>query len=185
MAAFYSGWMADKKSLPHLWLLSDARNDAALDVALARLPRGSGFVYRHYHLTDSQRLARFNALATAARACGHRVILSGTEELAQAWGADGIYGPPELLGSCGNLLRLSTAHNAAEIAQANRAKADGVFLSPVFPTRSHPGGDCLGVATFHELSAQAEMPVIALGGMTADRAKKLDWPRWAAIDGLS
>jgi thiamine-phosphate pyrophosphorylase len=29
------------------------------------------------------------------------------------------------------------------------------------------------------------MPVIALGGMTAEHAKALDWPRWAAIDGLS
>jgi len=27
--------------------------------------------------------------------------------------------------------------------------------------------------------------VIALGGMTAERARAMDWPRWAAIDGLS
>jgi thiamine-phosphate pyrophosphorylase len=29
------------------------------------------------------------------------------------------------------------------------------------------------------------MPVIALGGMTSPTARRLDWPRWAAIDGLS
>ncbi|MEL7317386.1 MAG: thiamine phosphate synthase, partial [Pseudomonadota bacterium] len=28
-------------------------------------------------------------------------------------------------------------------------------------------------------------PVIALGGMTAERAREIQWPRWAAIDGLS
>jgi thiamine-phosphate pyrophosphorylase len=29
------------------------------------------------------------------------------------------------------------------------------------------------------------MPVIALGGMNGTTARRLDWPRWAAIDGLS
>jgi thiamine-phosphate pyrophosphorylase len=29
------------------------------------------------------------------------------------------------------------------------------------------------------------MPVIALGGMNALTARRLDWQRWAAIDGLS
>jgi thiamine-phosphate pyrophosphorylase len=59
------------------------------------------------------------------------------------------------------------------------------MLSPVFPTRSHPGGETLGIARFYELAALSEIPVIALGGMTAERARALDWPRWAAIDGLS
>lgn len=189
MAAFYSERVTRANPLPNLWLISDARNDAALEAALARLPHGSALVFRHYHLDDAARRTRFDELAAAARAEGHLVILSGSAELAQAWGADGIYGSPESLsvslGAPSPFLRLATAHDAREIALANAAKADGVFLSPVFPTRSHPGGQCLGVATFHELAAQAEMPVIALGGMTAERAKMLDWPRWAAIDGLS
>ena len=113
------------------------------------------------------------------------MILSGPAELAQEWGADGIYGPPEKLGKLPGLLRLAAAHNAREIVLANRARAHGVFLSPVFPTRSHPDGGCLGPEKFHKLAVQAEMPVIALGGMTAERARHLDWPRWAAIDGLS
>ena len=33
--------MRDKQSLPLIWLLSDARNDAQLEQALADLPRGS------------------------------------------------------------------------------------------------------------------------------------------------
>ena len=43
----------------------------------------------------------------------------------------------------------------------------------------------LPVAQFHMLARHAQMPVIALGGMTAKRAKALKWRRWAAIDGLS
>ena len=177
--------MPDAKTLPCLWLISDARNDAGLERSLARLPRGSGFVFRHYHLEGDARRQRFDALAAAARAHGHCVVLSGTAELAQAWGADGIYGPPHKLGTLPGLLRLATAHDPHEINLANRAAADGVFLSPVFPTRSHPGGKSLGTVRFRELAAQAKMPVIALGGITAERARELDWPRWAAIDGLS
>ncbi len=185
MLARYRIRVSNAKHLPQLWLISDARNDAALDHALVRLPRGNGFVFRHYHLDNLARRARFDALCAAARANGHSVILSGTAELAQAWGADGNYGPPGELGRLPGLLCLATAHDAHEIAEANSAGVDGVFLSPVFPTRSHPGGQCLGINGFHALAAHAAMPVIALGGMTAERARALDWPRWAAIDGLS
>ena len=185
MVPLYSGSMTRANPLPALWLLSDERNDAMLERALAHLPRGNALVFRHYHLDDKARRQRFDALAAAARAGDHLVILSGPAELAQEWGVDGIYGPPEKLGKLPGLLRLATAHDAREIVLANRAGADGLFLSPVFPTRSHPGDECLGPEKFRELAVQAEMPVIALGGMTAERARELDWRRWAAIDGLS
>lgn len=177
--------MARAKTLPDLWLLSDERNDAKLEWAIATLPRGNAFVFRHYHLEERARRDRFEALAALARSGEHLVVLSGPAELAREWGADGIYGPPGKLGKLPSLLRFATAHSAFEIHRANRAQVDGIFLSPVFPTRSHPGGSCLGASLFRELAAQAEMPVIALGGMTAERAREIDCPRWAAIDGLS
>jgi thiamine-phosphate pyrophosphorylase len=64
-------------------------------------------------------------------------------------------------------------------------RADAVLLSPVFPTRSHPGAAALGPARFRLMARHAQMPVVALGGMTVRTARRLDWPRWAAIDGLS
>ncbi|WP_416228815.1 thiamine phosphate synthase [Qipengyuania sp. ASV99] len=177
--------MTVAKPLPALWLISDARNDGALERALARLPASSGFVFRHYHCHPKARRRRFDALAAIARDHDHRVILSGDADLAIEWGADGIYGPPGKLGKRNGLLRLAAVHDADEIALANRAGVDAMFLSPVFPTRSHPGKGCLGIALFRELAARAESPVIALGGMNAERARDLHWPRWAAIDGLS
>jgi thiamine-phosphate pyrophosphorylase len=38
---------------------------------------------------------------------------------------------------------------------------------------------------FRLLARQAGLPVIALGGMSAPRARALGWRCWAAIDGLS
>ena len=115
----------------------------------------------------------------------HLLILSGSDDQAKAWGAAGSYGPPEAIGEAPELLRIATCHDGHEIAHANAAGADAAMLSPVFATRTHPNIPPLGPEKFHALAALAEMPVIALGGMTIDRAKELGWTRWAAIDGLA
>ena len=172
--------------LPTLWLISDARNDAALDKALARLPHGSGLIYRHYHLPDPERFLRFRALRRIAKARGHVVILADSALTARAWGADGIYGSPRsLTPRRAGLYHLATAHDMGELGLAARLGADAALLSPVFPTRSHPGGAVMGPVRFRLRARQSRLPVIALGGMTAGRARTLGWPRWAAIDGLS
>lgn len=177
--------MHDCQNLPFVWLLSDQRNDQGLEKALHRLPEGSAFVYRHYHLDNAAREKRFRALAAIARSKKHVVILSGDSKLARSWGADGIYGSAKTLERAASLYRIATAHDLAEIGAANRVRADAVMLSPVYSTRSHPGGATLGPVKFRLLARKAAMPVIALGGMTADRTKDLRWDRWAAIDGLS
>lgn len=170
--------------LPGLWLVSDARNDARLEATLARLPRGSGLVFRHYHLDPAARRRRFARLARIARRFGHRVVLAGSQAEARAWGADGAYGAPRVLGRQTGGLRLVTAHSLREIAVANRAGADAVLLSPVFATRSHPGAWTLGRVRFRLLAVRALVPVIALGGVDTARARMLRWKKWAAIDGI-
>lgn len=173
--------MAKRQSVPCLVLISDARNDAALERALARLPRGSVLVYRHYHLPPAERRLRFERLKRVARAHGIRIIGA---RVPQRWGADGVYGSArEIAGKQG--LRLATAHSLTEIGAAVRAGADAVLLSPVFPTRSHPGDAVLGPVRFCMIARQSPIPVIALGGMTAGRAATLPVHGWAAIDGLN
>ena len=173
-------------TLPLVWLISDERNDAGLEAALARLPRGSGIIYRHYHLPDRERWQRFRTLRHVARAYGHTIVLSDSAITAREWGADGIYGSPRSLWPRRDgLLHLATAHDIRELGLANRLGADAVLLSPVFATKSHPGRSTLGPARFRLLAQHSRAPVIALGGMTKARARTLNWPRWAAIDGLS
>ena len=170
--------------VPDIWLVSDARNDAELERVLARLPRGSGLVFRHYHLPPDERWSRLTALTRAARRRGHRIVLSGSAREARRWGADGAYGSPARMTRGPAILRLVTAHSLRELAAAHRARADAVLVSPVFPTRSHPGAGTLGPVRFRLLAARALVPVIALGGMTAHRARGMRWRKWAAIQGL-
>ena len=174
---------------PRLWLVSDARNDAVLERVLARMPRGSGLIFRHHHLAPDERRARFMAVARVARAHGHWLVLAGDMARARAWRADGAYGAPGLLARGPAGLRLVNVHDLREIGLGRRGRASAIVLSPAFATRSHPGAAPLGAVRWRLLAALAGVgagvPVIALGGMTAARARWLGVAHWAAIDGLS
>lgn len=186
MARCYSVPVPNRQPpLPDIWLVSDVRNDAALETALARLPRGSGLVLRHYHLPPAERRARFTVLKRAARRFGHVIVLSENAREARKWGADGAYGAAEKLTRGPAILRLVTVHSLHELAHAHRARADMVLLSPVFATRSHPGAATLGPMRFRLMAARSRVPVIALGGMTPHRARTLPTRKWAAIQALS
>ena len=177
--------MRQRQPIPRVVLISDARNDALLARALARLPRGSALVFRHYHLAAKARRRRFEDLRRLARRRGVAVIWAGSASEARRTGADGAYASPERLGARRGGLRLATVHGLRELRRATTAGADAVLLSPVFATRSHPGGAVLGPVRFLLLARRAQAPVIALGGLNARRARALPVHGWAAIDGLS
>jgi len=171
--------------LPRLWLISDTRIDDRLEAALDRLPRGSGLVFRHYHLPPAERRARFDQLRRRAQRRGHLVVLSGTAAQARRWQADGAYGSPGHLTRGPALLRLVTVHSYRELAVAQRVRADMVVISPVFATASHPGARSLGPLRYRLLARRSRLPVIALGGMDKRRAGRIGARRWAAITSLA
>lgn len=173
--------------LPTLWLISDARNDAVLERAIRRLPRGTGLVFRHYHLDPAARRKRFDRLAKLMRARGGPIVLAGDVQTARHWRADGCYCAPGGAADA-RLIRLLTVHDMRELARANAARGQAqVLISPVFPTRTHPGGASLGVPRFAGLARLSCLPVIALGGMSRARSRQIAAiiTGWAAIDGLS
>ncbi|MDT8760757.1 thiamine phosphate synthase [Sphingomonas psychrotolerans] len=157
--------------------MTDERMGESLWDALERLPRGSGVVFRHYGLSPGERRALFGRVAKVARRRGLVLIRAGSERLGRdEAGSHGRRGPG---------LRTWPAHNRREAIAGIRARADLLFLSPVFPTRSHPGARALGRARLGLLMRGLPVPVIALGGMDARRAESLrplGVYGWAAID---
>jgi len=173
--------MPRRQTLPRLWLITDERLGDALMPALARLPRGAGIVFRHYRLAEPERRALFDDVKAQARRRGLTLLLAGPAELAEAWDADGHHGR-----GAGTGLHSAPAHDWAEIRAAERDGADLLFLSPVFATRSHPERQPLGPARFNYLARRAHLPVIALGGMNAIRARRLrEAYGWAGIDAFA
>jgi len=64
--------------------------------------------------------------------------------------------------------------------------ADAALLSPVFPTRSHPGAAALTPARARMIARASLVPVLALGGVNARNAVLLSgFSGIAAIDGLN
>jgi 8-oxo-dGTP diphosphatase len=59
----------------------------------------------------------------------------------------------------------ASCHDAEELAKASALGLDYALLSPVKPTRSHPGVLPLGWSRFGELVDPLPMPIYALGGL--------------------
>lgn len=167
--------------LPPLWMMTDERQGDALWAALRRLPEGSGVVFRHKGLAKRDRRRMFDRVRRVARARGLILLLAGSDGKARRWGADGAHhrhpGPPRF--------GTAAAHDLRQIRAAERSGAAAIFLSPLHPTRSHPGAPALGRMRFAALARATRLPVIALGGIDIRRgraAMAVGAYGWAAID---
>jgi thiamine-phosphate pyrophosphorylase len=163
--------MFRRQPLPRLWLMTDERQGEGLWEALERLPKGSGVVFRHYGLAPGERRRLFDRVRRVARR--RRLLLLAGGGLR----GDGIHN------GRGGGFRSASAHNLRELKSAERSGAELVFVSPAFPTRSHPAALALGPVRFGLISSQARVPVIALGGVDARKARRLpNIYGWAGID---
>lgn len=158
--------------IPRIWLMTDPRMGEGLWAALERLPRGAGVVVRHYGAANRDDLIR--KVAKVARRKNLLLVV------AQGVGRQNVHnGRRQWRGG----LQTAAAHSRREAVAAVRGGADALFLSPVFATRSHPGAKSLGRVRFGLIAQGLGVPVIALGGMDARRAKSLPGAYgWAGID---
>ncbi len=175
--------MKPRHPLPTRWLMTDERQGDGLWIALARLPRGAGIIFRHHATPFSARRAYYERVRAIARRRGLVLVLAGPPMLAIAWQADGAHGRSPHRFASRRLLRTAPVHNAREIASV--PTADLIFLSPVFATRSHAGAGALGPLRFAALARFARQPVVALGGMDEAKSRRLRVHGWAAIDAWS
>jgi len=158
-----------------LWLMTDERLGDGLWAALRSLPRGSGVVFRHYATPARERRMLFRHVVRIARARGLVVVRAGERA---GFGEDGVHGAAR-----GSGLRTAPAHGRLEAVAAVRRGADVLFVSPVFGTRSHPGGEVLGVRKARRIVQGLPVVAIALGGMDARRFRGMaGFDGWAAID---
>ncbi|MBV8094563.1 MAG: thiamine phosphate synthase [Acetobacteraceae bacterium] len=149
---------------PVLWFFTDENRVPDPLPAITQLPKGlAGVVFRHDHAPDREDLGRRVALLCRQR----RLALSvaGDGHLARRLRA-GVH----LRGGRGMTrarLVTSSAHSVRELVRAWRNGADLCFLSPVFPTKSHPHARVLGPVRWAAIARHAGgMPILALGGIS-------------------
>lgn len=190
LAARTKWHIAETGLLPPLLLLSDEVRLPDPSRALAALPAGSGFIFRHYD--DPHREDMAVTLLDIARARGIFFLVASDPDLAVALGADGCHMPEhrlEDLALCTGHFSFNTvaAHSGPALAAAARRGASAALLSPIFTTQSHPGARPLGAHKAADLAAGAPLPVYALGGLNSRTAPELAGSAFAglaAIEGL-
>jgi thiamine-phosphate pyrophosphorylase len=162
-----------------LWLMTDERMGDGLWRALAALPRGSGIIFRHYAAPLPERRALFARVARIASARRLVLVRAG---LVPFRGEQGVHGKGR---AHSGQIRTWPAHSRIEALAGIRAGADLLLVSPIFPTRSHPGAAASGPIVAALRLRGLDIPIIALGGMNARRFRRLNgfgFHGWAAID---
>ena len=162
-------------NLPPLWFFTDARRGLDSCDTIRRLPAGlCGVVFRDDGEPDRARLGR--AVAQACRRRHIPLTVAGDTRLAARLRA-GVHlrnGRWPGLPSHSRGWRTSSAHSRADVVRAVRAGAQAVFLSPVFPTRSHPGVAALGPVRW--AAAADRRAAFCLGGVSGLTVGRL--PKW-------
>jgi thiamine-phosphate pyrophosphorylase len=166
--------------LPSRLLVVTDRHQAAVpldDIVAQAAAAGARWIWlRDRDLPAAERRDLAQRLLAVARSHGAKLSVGGDVELAAEIGADGVHlsagaataaararlGQRALIGV--------SAHHDADVAAAAAAGADYATLSPIFASASKPGyGPALGTVALARATAHG-LPVLALGGVTAERA---------------
>ncbi len=167
-------------ALPSRLLVVTDRHQAAMpldEIVAQAVAAGARWVWlRDRDLPAAEWRALAVRLLVLARAGAARLSIGGDVALAAEIGADGVHlsagssiaeararlGAGALIGG--------SAHGDAEVAAAAATGADYATLSPIFASASKPGyGPALGTTGLARAATHG-LPVLALAGVTAERA---------------
>lgn len=158
--------------------------------AAEALPQGSAVILRHRD--DEARSRLGEALARRARRGEFILLVAGDVALARRLDAHGVHFPESQLDRLSparthrpDWIITAAAHTERALLRANALGADAAILAPLFPTKSHPGQNGIGVARFRLAAARSPLPVYALGGVTAANVQRLAASRIAGIAAIS
>ena len=150
--------MTRRQTTPEQWLILNEEIDPTRWRALRRLPRATGVLVLRDLETGDKRRLRY---------------------LARARSLTFVVETP---------LRASRVHNSRELGNALLRRLPLIFLSPIWPTRSHPDWPPLPRMRAATLARLANGRTIALGGMNPRRYAKiapLGFIGWAGISAWS
>ncbi|WP_051881469.1 thiamine phosphate synthase [Parvularcula oceani] len=150
-----------------LALFTDEERHPDIVSLMERLP-GAGLlpplliVFRHYGLRAGDRAVLAHRAAVVARRKGHLFVT-----------ARGSFGDGAHNGWSRGLRTVSVHGPREGAAKAAALRPHLGFVSPVFPTRSHPGAAALGPARASAIAQRLPYPAFALGGVDDLSTKRL------------
>ncbi len=148
---------------------------------------------REKRLSSARLLALCAQLRPLTRPHGAKLIVHTQADVARAVEADGVHVAASAIDEIPAMRAWlpdipmsfsASCHDRQELEAAAAAGADFALLSPVFPTRSHPGIPHLGADRFHAMAKDSPVPVVALGGVSVENRHRLAGYGIAVISAL-
>lgn len=174
--------------LPPLLFFTDPDRTPRPWETAARLPAGSGVVFRHFGRADALETAHRLREVTLDR--GVRLLIGLDADVAGAVGADGVHLPERALGQAEALavarpdwIITGAAHTRPVLQTPG---LDAFVVSPVLPAGGASAErPALGLKTLSEWVGAASCPVYALGGIDGANAQGLIGSGACGIAGVS
>jgi thiamine-phosphate pyrophosphorylase len=163
---------------PQLHLVADPSLPVPALLAAVTAAAAAGVDWVHVRRPDAaaRELADLTrAVLAICRPCGVRVAVNDRLDVALALEADGVQLGARSLpvglarGIAGNCRIGASVHSLAEARRAAADGADWLTFGHVFATASHPDEPPRGVAALAAVADAVATPVIAIGGITAER----------------
>jgi thiamine-phosphate pyrophosphorylase len=152
-----------------------------LETAEAVIRGGAGCLQlREKSLPDAELLRRARRLRELTAAHAVLLIINDRADVARLCGADGVHlGQQDLtaaearrVGGGGLLVGLST-HTLEQLEAALAQGPDYIAVGPMYPSSTKPQPHIPGPALLSEAVRRTPLPIVAIGGITADRAATL------------
>jgi thiamine-phosphate pyrophosphorylase len=171
------------RPLPRLHAITDASVLALPDLgvraaALASAGPAIALHARDREATGAALTAAARRLGALARPAEAALFVNARPDVAAAVAAHGLHlgardlAPADARSTFRGGWLGASVHSLAEARAAIAEGVDYLMLGPVFGTPSHPGHPPAGPALLREVAALGR-PVIAIGGVTADRVAEL------------
>jgi thiamine-phosphate pyrophosphorylase len=170
--------------LPRLYVILDAAllKTPEIDCAKSLVDAGVCLVqYRNKRATARDLFESSRELAAFFKPHQVRFIVNDRADVAALTDADGVHVGQEDLGvaearaviGAGKWVGVST-HNEQQVVEAAGSSADYVAVGPIFATGSKMNPDpVVGVGLVRRARAMTEKPIVAIGGITVERAAEV------------
>jgi thiamine-phosphate pyrophosphorylase len=170
--------------LPRLYVILDAALLTVPETECAEKLVAAGvrlLQYRNKGASASELFERSKRLSALLVPAGVTFIVNDRADVASATEASGVHVGQEDLGAeaarsvigTGKLLGVST-HTSEQFKQAIATSADYVAVGPVFSTSTKANPDpVVGIELIRRIRPLTDKPIVAIGGITLDRAAKV------------
>lgn len=132
---------------------------------------------REKQLSDGELLRRARELRELTSAAGALLIINDRPDIARLARADGIHVGQDDLSVAdarrtagGELLIGKSTHTPKQVRSAIAEAPDYIAVGPMFATTTKPQEHIAGVETLRAAAGMTDLPLVAIGGITAERA---------------